>query len=145
PSMQQAAFDDLGLDAAYEAMRVTSAALPATFAELRRTHVGMNVTAPLKDAVIRVLDDVDPLAAAVRSVNTVLFAGGRAHGTSTDGAGFLAALAEAGLEQVGSAVILGAGGAARAVGAALAGSGAAVAIVSRSPERARAVADVIRV
>src|SRR5205823_9214498 len=82
--------------------------------------------------------------ATVQSVTTVRFENGAAYGTSTDGAGFLAALAAAGLQRVAAAVILGAGGAARAVAAALAESGAEVAIAARSPERGRVAAAMVR-
>src|SRR5207248_2214556 len=99
-------FDELGLDLSYEAVQVAPTALPRMFPELRRRCIGLNVTAPLKEAVMRFLDDIDPLAATVRSVNTVRFENGAAYGTSTDGVGFLAALAAAGIQRVASAVIL---------------------------------------
>jgi len=134
PPMQQAAFDALGLPLVYTTLRVGRADLLDTFSRLSRTTLGLNVTAPLKEAVIPLLDGVDPSAAAARSVNTVLFGNEGSWGASTDGDGFLDALAVAGVQSNAEAVVLGSGGAARAVAAALALRGTAVSIVGRTLE-----------
>jgi shikimate dehydrogenase len=111
--------------------------LVAAFDELRGAVRGLNVTAPLKEAVIPLLDVVSPEAAAAGSVNTVTFADdGRATGSSTDGAGFLAALGRAGAppEPGQAGVVLGTGGAARAVIVALRSRGVHVTVWGRNAD-----------
>lgn len=105
--------------------------------------VGANVTIPHKEAVLAHCDRLDPGAAAVGAVNTLKFTENAIHGFNTDGAGFLAALADAvpGWSPAGrGALLLGAGGAARAVAFALRGAGARrIGIVNRTPARAAAL------
>lgn len=148
PAFQQAALDHLGLDATYRAWPVESERLSERVRELRRPDVlGFSVTIPHKQAVMPLLDEVDDTARAVGAVNTVVCADGRLTGANTDVAGFLAALRDQGAyDPLGrSALLLGAGGVARAVAYALLSEGAAaVAIANRSPERARALADELR-
>jgi shikimate dehydrogenase len=96
---------------------------------------GLSVTMPHKEAVASSVDELDPAAAALRSVNTVVpQADGSLKGYSTDGAGFVASLAAAGHSAVGRSVcLLGAGGAARAIADALGRAGAArVAVFNRT-------------
>ena len=141
PAFQQAALDHLGIDAAYEAWPER---LADRVRELRAPEVlGFNVTIPHKQAVMPLLDEVDPTARDVGAVNTVVRTAGRLVGANTDVAGFLAALRDEGAydPRGRSALLLGAGGAARAVAYALLTEGAArVAIANRSPQRARALA-----
>lgn len=136
PAMHRAAFAAAGLELDYVAERVTRDELPREFDRLREQHIGLNVTIPLKESVVPLLDEVHGDAAQTGSVNTVTFAEGLAIGESTDGPGFMAALERAGVPPVGRAVIIGAGGAARAVAAALRGNGAEVTIAARDPGRA---------
>jgi shikimate dehydrogenase len=132
PPMQRAAFAALGLDLDYVAIRVPLEDLPSAWPELAASYRGLNVTRPLKQAVITYLGRLSEEARRARSVNTVRFVGGEAEGHSTDGAGFLAALRRAGVHQVGRAVVLGTGGAARAVVAALRSEGAVVRVSGRN-------------
>lgn len=143
PAMHRAGFAAAGLVLDYRAERVTRQELPRAYGGLRRRYLGLNVTRPLKEAILPLVDDVGPDAAEARSVNTVTFRDGRAVGDSTDGAGFVAALERAGVSSSGDTVILGAGGAARAVGVALRGSGAAITIAARDPARASRAAECI--
>jgi shikimate dehydrogenase len=143
PAMHRAAFMVTGLDLDYVAKRVTAEELPLAFPHLRRDHVGLNVTRPLKESIVPLLDEVHGDAAETGSVNTVMFRDGRSIGDSTDGTGFLAALRRAGAPTPVAALILGGGGAALAVGAALRGSGAEVTIAASNPERATAAAESI--
>ena len=143
PSMQQAAFDALGLPIVYTTLRVSLGELPAAFEALRVSALGLNVTAPLKEAIVPLLDQVQPGARETRSVNTVRFGEGGAWGGSTDGEGFLDALHAAGVEGVTDSVVLGSGGAARAVAAALLSRGSRVAVAGRKAESVqRLVADL---
>src|SRR5690606_23889201 len=109
--------------------------------------LGANVTVPHKRAVMEFLDEVDATAAAIGAVNTIARSGGvggRLIGYNTDAEGFLGALDEAlpGAD-CGQALLLGAGGSARAVAWALLSRGTAVAVLNRSRDRAeRLVAEV---
>jgi shikimate dehydrogenase len=103
------------------------------------------VTVPHKEATARLVDALDPMAARIGSVNLVTVRpDGSLHGSSTDGFGFLAGLAEGDPEWVassGPSVVLGAGGAARAIVAALLGAGAPVVrLANRTRGRADALA-----
>ena len=135
PSMQRAAFRVAGLDLDYVAVRVRPEDLAAELPSLVETHAGLNVTRPLKEAVIPLLDEVAPEARDAGSVNTIRVRRGRTTGRSTDGAGFMAALRRAGAPVARRAVVLGTGGGARAVTATLTGAGTSVTMVGRN-ERA---------
>jgi shikimate dehydrogenase len=143
PAMHRAAFAATGLDLDYVAERVTRDELPDAFDRLREQHIGLNVTIPLKEAMIPLLDEVHGDAVQTKSVNTVAFVEGLAVGESTDGAGFLAALRRSRGPSPRRAVILGAGGAARAVVAALRGAGAEATFAARDPERAAVAAEAV--
>src|SRR5258708_35025296 len=127
PRFQQAALNALGIDARYEAWDVAPADLGIAVERLRSgSMLGANVTVPHKVAIVRWIDRLDPLAERVGAINTVLSKDARLHGTNTDVAGFLHALADAGATVAGARVVLlGAGGAARAVLCALRDGGAA--------------------
>lgn len=106
---------------------------------------GFSVTLPHKHAILRYLDDCDPLAAEIGAVNTVAVRrDGSLYGLNTDYVGVLRAL-ERRLRLRGSRILLfGAGGAARAVAFALAHAGAVVAVCARRPGQARALARAVR-
>jgi shikimate dehydrogenase len=107
--------------------------------------MGANVTMPHKEAVLALLDEISGDAAAVEAVNTIQRFGDRLIGHNTDVDGFKEFLsADAGVDVAGtSAVVLGSGGAARAVVRALADEGAArITIAARDPDRAAGVASV---
>lgn len=143
PAIQQAALDCVGIDARYERWSVPPADLAAWAASLRAPDVlGANVTIPHKEALIPLLDELDASARDIGAVNTVLKRDGRLVGANTDAAGFGRALADAGYTPGnGAAVMLGAGGAARAVGHALLAAGVQrLAIFNRDAARARALA-----
>jgi shikimate dehydrogenase len=87
------------------------------------------------------VDTLDPSAARAGAVNTLVFRSGKVEGHNTDGAGALDALSEAGVRVKGArTLLLGAGGAARAVAHALKDAGAAVTLANRSPDKAEALA-----
>jgi len=140
PALHNAAFAALGIDWRYVAFEVAPGAAGAALDAMRTLGIGgLSVTMPHKDDVAGAVDELDPAAAALHSVNTVVPIGeGRLRGHSTDGAGFVASLREAGVDPAGMRVgILGAGGAARSVVDALARAGAdSIVVVNRSAERA---------
>ena len=120
PAIHNAAFQAAGLNYVYVAFRVED--VGACLAGMRACDGfrGMSVTIPHKTAVIPHLDDLEPMAAAVGSVNTVVNENGRLIGSTTDGLGALHALTDAGVNLDGRRVLfVGAGGAVRAVAFAL--------------------------
>ena len=146
PVFQQAAFDHLGIAVKYEHWPTPADGLETRVVGLHAPDVlGVNVTIPHKEACLPLVDDLDPLVLRVGALNTILNDGGSLRGYNTDVEGFLRPLKDAFFEPRGcTAVIAGAGGAARAVVVALAEAGAArIAVVNRSLERAeRLVSDL---
>ena len=143
PMLHQAMIDQTGAAYRYDVRTVRPEELPAF---VRRAKdggcAGFNVTMPHKEAILPLLDEVDTTAASCGAVNTVCIREGRAIGHNTDGTGFLDSLAGQGFYPQGRTVLLlGAGGAAKAVGHALAAAGAGRIIVcARRLERAAALA-----
>ena len=140
PALHNAAFAALGLDAAFVALPVEPAGLPAAVRGLRALGVmGVSVTIPHKEAVVPLCDAVEPGAARIGAVNCLVIAADGVTGHNTDAGGFQDALAELGAGARGARVVLlGAGGAARAVAVALADGGAAsVDVVARTPSGVR--------
>lgn len=146
PIFQQAALDNIGIDAIYEKWEVTSERVGEFVNELRDSNsLGINVTLPYKQAVIPFLDEVDEWATSAGAVNTIVNREGRLTGHNTDGPGFLQALStETGYDPKGtSALILGAGGAARGILLALVRGGAeSIIIANRTLEHAKDLSKV---
>lgn len=139
PAMQNAAFAARGLDATYVRFPVHPDDVADALRGLRALGVrGANVTVPHKEAVIDLLDSVTPEARAIGAVNTIVREGERLIGHNTDAEGLTRSLEEAGVNIVGSNVlVLGAGGAARAAVAGLAKRGAArICVAARRFEQA---------
>lgn len=142
--MQQPALDALGINAVYERWHTPLEELPARIASLRAADVlGANVTVPHKQAVIPLIDEVSPLAIKAGAVNTVINRDGSLFGDNTDVYGVVASLRQASGALGGvEAVILGAGGASRAVVLGLHELGVAqIALVNRNRERAERLRD----
>lgn len=141
PILQNAMLSALGLDYVYLCQRVSRGETAewlrcAKFAG----YAGFNATMPHKEALVSLLDELDPLSAKCGAVNTVSIREGRAYGFNTDGGGFLRALDELGVDPAGKRVLLlGSGGAARAVSAALCMAGAKVTVCNRTVEKAEAL------
>ncbi len=136
PALHNAGFRQLGLDWVYVALEVQPGDAHVALQAMRTFGLGgLSVTMPHKEAVALAVDELDPAATALQSVNTVVpAADGRLVGHSTDGAGFIASLAAHGVDVAGRSVcLLGAGGAARAISDALARAGAGrIAVVNRT-------------
>ena len=140
PAMHNAAFRALGLPYIYIPFCVPSAALGKAAASIRTLNlVGVNVTVPHKEKILRSLDELSPAASLYRAVNTVINRHGTLYGENTDGQGFLRSLSERKRSVRGREVVLiGAGGAARAVLVALIQAGGAqITIVNRTPANAK--------
>jgi shikimate dehydrogenase len=146
PRFQQAGFDFLQLPVTYEAWETPPVRVAAVVERVRQPDcLGVNVTVPHKQTVIPLLDHVDERAAKIGAVNTIRNDGGRLTGFNTDLEGFLRPLHEHGFRLDGArAVVVGAGGAARAVAFALAWEGVSdVAIAARRVEQAEALVDAL--
>jgi shikimate dehydrogenase len=142
--MQQAAFKALGIAASYEAIETSIDQAASVVAQLRTAHfAGWNVTTPLKEIMVELVDHLTGQAAAARAVNTVRTeADGALCGHTTDGAGLLAALKELWSWEPGGsrALVLGSGPAARAIALALRDAGAAeISCWSRNAHAAAAI------
>src|SRR5205085_10530177 len=137
--MQEAAFGALGLNWRYLTIEVAPANLRDAMLGVRAFGLrGLNLTIPHKVAVMEYLDEIAPDAAVIGAVNTVRREGRRLVGENTDGKGFLRGVrVDAGMDPRGKrAVVLGAGGAARAIVTELALAGVAdVLVVNRSADR----------
>jgi shikimate dehydrogenase len=131
-----------GIDGAYMPLGVA----PENFATAIRGLValgfrGANVTIPHKLAAFAICDVVEESARRAGAVNTLVFKDGRITGSNTDGWGFVNHLRESGVDPAaGPALVLGAGGSARAIVAALQDAGAAVSIANRTRARAEELA-----
>ena len=117
PAMHNAAFDYLDLDFCYVPFSVKPEMLADAVKAIRSLDLaGVNVTIPHKERVIQLLDAVHEEASFIGAVNTIQNSGGRLTGFNTDGRGFMESLAVAGIPVEGrSVLIVGAGGASRAV------------------------------
>jgi shikimate dehydrogenase len=146
PVMHNAAFDTLGLNWHYVPLAVRPGQVKTAIRGLAALGFrGANVTVPYKQAVLPFLDEITDTARAIGAVNTIVVQHGRFFGHNTDCHGFLAALRDAGFEpNERRALVLGAGGAARAVVYALAQSDCAVTVYNRTTERARVLAEDMR-
>jgi shikimate dehydrogenase len=138
PAMHNAAFEIMGLSWHYTLLPTPPDRVEAALANLRaRGYRGANVTVPHKQAVMPYLDGMDDAARAIGAVNTIVVEGEQLLGYNTDAGGFVNALRDAGFEPSGRhALVLGAGGASRAVVYALAQSGCVITIHNRTGSRA---------
>ena len=156
PRFQQAAFDALGIPARYELWQTPASELAARVASLRASgYLGANISIPYKEAVLPLVDVVDPLAARIGALNTIVTHNEYLYGYNTDAPGLIRALVEQGagrqlengsLSLKGyTAVLLGAGGAARSAAFALASATIdSLIIVNRNLERAQRLAGEVQ-
>lgn len=138
-AMHLAGYRALGLPFTYVPFRVTD--LGGAITGMRALGIrGLGVSMPYKQEIMPLLDEIDPPAARIGAVNTVVQEDGRLRGYNTDGVGAVRALEEIGPVKGARALVLGAGGAGRAVAHGLADAGAAVVVANRSLDKAEALA-----
>ncbi|WP_414040365.1 shikimate dehydrogenase [Acidithiobacillus sp. M4-SHS-6] len=133
-----------GLDTVYVPFPVRTAALPKALEGLAAAGVhGLNITVPHKEAVLSLVDELSPEARQIGAVNTIHFTAGRSFGSNTDALGFQRAL-ERGVGsdwRAAPVLVIGAGGAARAIVYALGSAGCpAIYVANRHPDRAERLA-----
>lgn len=146
PLIQNAMLRAAGLDFVYHAQTVTGTDTARWLEQAKQEgYGGFNATMPHKENLVPLMDELSADAALFRSVNTVCIREGKAYGFNTDGDGFLQALREADMDPAGKQVlVLGAGGAAKAVTAKLVQAGAAqVCVANRTTDRAEALCRTI--
>ena len=133
------------IEGSYRAIDVAPADFPVFLASLPKSGLaGGNVTIPHKEAALRLVDDVSDEARRIGAINTIVRRGGRLAADNTDGYGFGRALEEASIKAR-RALVLGAGGAARACVVELLRAGVDVSVANRTRARAESLARSIRV
>jgi shikimate dehydrogenase len=142
PAMHNAALREMGLDGVYVAFDVAPDGLTDAIRGLHALGCGgINCTIPHKEAVLPLLDELSTDAQFIGAVNTVQFDGEKRLGHNTDAPGFLAALRAEAVDPAGArAIVLGAGGSARAILTALVQEGASVTLSNRTGDRAEELA-----
>jgi shikimate dehydrogenase len=146
PQLHNKIYKQLGLDLIYLAFDVKENELSKALEGMKALgFLGFNVTIPYKELIIPFLDQLDPEAAAIGAVNTVKNEDGKLVGYNTDGIGFLHSLRTHGIDYYNKRILLlGAGGAARAIGIYLAMEGQEeIVILNRTQEKATALSQTI--
>ena len=145
--MEEAGFEHAGLNYRYITVKVLPEELDAAMAGVRAFHMrGVNLTMPHKINVLKYMDELSEAARVIGAVNTVVCRDdGTMFGENTDGKGFVQSLRDEGVSPAGKTIcLLGAGGAARAIGVECALAGAVkLYVVNRTEERGRALANTI--
>jgi shikimate dehydrogenase len=146
PAMHNAAFQELNLDFVYVAFRVRKDELREAIVGAKSLDIrGLNVTMPHKSAVMKYLDEIDPTARSIGAVNTILNNKGRLTGYDTDGIGALKALKENGISLNGKKLLLlGAGGAGKAIAFYAAQEAEELKILNRTAQKAKDLTEVLR-
>lgn len=139
PAMHNRAFAAVGYNGVYVAFDIADIG-PAVAAVRALNIHGLSITIPHKVAVMPLLDDLDPIARKIGAVNTIVNREGRLTGYNSDGLGAVSALKEKTPIENKTVVIIGAGGAARAIGFCLKAEGARVTIANRSRNRGETLA-----
>ena len=146
PILHNVAFEALELDYVFLAFKVKPAEVGNAVSGMRALTIHrLNVTMPHKNAVVKYLDEVDPAGKVIASVNTILNKDGRLLGFNTDGVGALNALEKNGVEPRGKKVLLlGAGGAAKAIAYTLSQEVDELVILNRTPKSAIELANLLK-
>lgn len=144
PQMHSAAYEALGMDAAY--VRIAAEDAAEALATARSMGIaGLNVTAPFKEDMAKLCGELGDDARAIGAVNTVVLGGRKAKGYNTDAYGVVAALEANGVAVKGKKIVLlGAGGAAKAAAVALRAAGAGLIIANRDSGKATALAHMVK-
>lgn len=135
PALHRAAFERIGVAGSYEAIDVPSGTLKEFFVSNESSFDYFSLTMPLKEEAHLLDITCDELSTCIGSINTLYKKDGRWLATSTDGSGFLSALSTQGFSSFSNALILGAGGTARAVAGALDGNVKTLSVMGRTSTR----------
>jgi shikimate dehydrogenase len=146
PTIHNAAFNHLKLDFVFLAFNVKAAELENAMRGMQGLGIhGLNVTMPHKNTVIAYLDAVDSTVKFLGSANTILNKDGKLYGFNTDGTGALQALRENGVEKLSEqkVLLLGAGGAAKAIAFSLAKEVGELVVLNRAAEKAKRLSEAL--
>jgi shikimate dehydrogenase len=135
PRLHRAIFHFLNIEGSYEAIEVKSGELESFFGSRGNEFDYLSLTMPLKEEALKLEVSIDSLTQRIQSANTLFQSSGSWHLSSTDGSGFIQALANKGFVRFESALILGAGGTARAVAGALDEVSNSITVLGRSSTR----------
>lgn len=132
----------LGRPERYEKIELSPEQLASFITEAKQHKLGLSVTIPFKEQILSLLDSIDETAQKIGAVNTIIFKAGKAYGYNTDGIGALQAIQYIDARPLAKkrAIIVGAGGAAKAIAWALSEANMEIIIVNRSHEKARSLA-----
>lgn len=144
PVLHQGAFDFLGIDGSYEAIDLPSGTLVDFFSERSEEFDYLSLTMPLKEEAFSLNISFDELSQRIGSANTLYRRGDQWQGCSTDGSGFISALEAQSHHNFSHALILGAGGTARAIAGALDGRIPSISVLGRTSTRRDAIAQCVR-
>jgi shikimate dehydrogenase len=143
PTLHRSAYEHLGVEGQYEALEVTSENLSEFISNLEESWTGFSLTMPLKERILNIADDVDPLALRIKSANTLVRVASGWRALSTDVNGFTQSLASAGVTDFVRITILGSGATARAAAASCDAPGRQIIVIHRNPERERSMRDTV--
>jgi shikimate dehydrogenase len=146
PLMHNIALNDLNLDYVYVAFDVTPKNLRHALNGIRALNIrGMNVTIPHKETILSYLDSIDPIAQKIGAVNTIKLEDGRIYGKNTDAEGFIRAIEDANIDiSEMDVLLLGSGGAAKAVSYALIQKISKLTILNRTKPKATELANKLK-
>jgi len=146
PAMHNAAFEDFGLDYCYVPFLVHPDYLKDAVQAIKALNIsGVNVTVPHKEKVMPLLDEIDEEASFIGAVNTVVNSRGRLKGYNTDGRGFIQSLKESNIPVEGKDIlVIGAGGASRAISYYLSRLARGLAIYNRNKRRAEKLVEDLK-
>lgn len=144
PTLHKRAYEILGIEAQYDAVEVPSGALSEFIENVNSTNstnwLGFSLTMPLKEEVLTIADDIDPLAKRINSANTLIPISPRKwRALTTDVSGFIWALTANDILEFSQVTIIGAGATARAAAAAIDAPGRLIKVINRNPNRANAM------
>jgi shikimate dehydrogenase len=135
PALHRAAYRYLGVEGTYEALDVKVEDLPLFVQKLDESWTGFSLTMPLKEKILEIAHDIEPLALTISSANTLIRSEQGWRALTTDVNGFRSALAMHGVEDFTTVAILGSGATARAAACAFDGEGRSISVIHRSPYR----------
>lgn len=141
PALHRAAYEALGIEGRYEAIDVSAKHLRGFVSGMDDSWTGLSLTMPLKEEILKIADEIEPIALKIRSANTLVRSAKGWRASTTDVNGFIQALASHVSEDTQAVTILGSGATARAAVAALDGPGKRITVIHRSKNREGAMRD----
>ncbi len=143
PVLHRTAYESLGIEGQYEAIEIRSENLRQFISSRDKSWTGFSLTMPLKEEILDIADNVDPLALRIRSANTLVGSAQGWQAISTDVNGFTQSLAAAGITDSEKVIILGSGATARAAAASCDAPERQIVVVHRTPGREQSIRESV--